>query len=100
MSQLVVLGRRLWIAPEDPHLLPCVAATVRGPRCQNPVEYGQIMTVLEVQLGEAGYVNAYVAFGPDRAVAPRWLAQHCTVHDTPDAVDTDPTELRPFRLDT
>ncbi|MFI1382468.1 hypothetical protein [Embleya sp. NPDC020886] len=58
------------------------------------------MNVLEVRPGEAGYVNAYVAFGPDRAVAPRWLAQHCTVHDTPDAADTDPTELRPFRLDT
>ncbi|MFI1382469.1 hypothetical protein [Embleya sp. NPDC020886] len=41
MSPLVVLGGRLWIAPEDPHLLQCVAATVRNRRCRNPVEYGQ-----------------------------------------------------------
>ncbi|MFI1386377.1 hypothetical protein [Embleya sp. NPDC020886] len=56
------------------------------------------MPVLEVQL--AGYVDAYVPFGADREVAPRWLAQHCPVHDRPDVVDTDPPELRPFHLGT
>ncbi|MFI1386133.1 hypothetical protein [Embleya sp. NPDC020886] len=100
LRELVMLGRRLWIAPIDPHCLQCVAATVRSRRRRNPLEYGQIMTMLQVQLGAVGYVHAYRPFGTDREVASRWLAQHCTVRDTPDAVDTDTTELRPFRLDT
>nr|AAQ93565.1 putative membrane protein [Streptomyces clavuligerus] len=82
---LVVLGRRLWINPGgDAHMLRCVARTRQGRRCQNPVEYGQVLGCYEFQLGSAGYVMAYGSSGGAGAVdADRWLAQHCALHDTP-----------------
>ncbi|MGG2463819.1 hypothetical protein ACO0M4_29160 [Streptomyces sp. RGM 3693] len=100
MRQLVVLRRRLWVNPSgDAHDLQCVARTKKGGRCQNPVEYGQVLGIHEFQLGAAGYVEAY---GTPRRIetadADRWLAQHCTLHDTSDAIDCEATELRRFDI--
>ncbi|WP_328843023.1 hypothetical protein [Streptomyces sp. NBC_00258] len=96
-NPLVVLHGRLWINPSgDAHALQCVARTTKGSRCQNPVEYGQVFGFHEFQLGSAGYAEAY---GPGvGAIADRWLAQHCTLHDTPDVIDCETTELHRFDI--
>ncbi|WP_128380446.1 hypothetical protein [Streptomyces cavernae] len=98
--QLVVLRGRLWINPSgDAHALQCVARTRKGGRCQNPVESGQVLGLHEFQLGSAGYVQAYGSIGGGEAVdVDRWLAQHCTLHDTPDVTDYETTELRRFDI--
>ncbi|WP_229376978.1 hypothetical protein [Streptomyces spirodelae] len=99
-GQLVVLRGRLWVnASGDAHFRQCVARTRKGGRCQNPIEYGQVMGFREFQLGPAGYVYAYGCYGPHGAVDDdRWLAQHCTLHDTPDVVDCETPELRRFDI--
>lgn len=96
-NPLVVLRGRLWINPSgDAHALQCVARTSKGSRCQNPIEYGQVFGLHEFQLGSVGYVDAY---GPGvGTVADRWLAQHCTLHDTPSVIDCEKTELRRFDI--
>ncbi|MFD7685600.1 hypothetical protein [Streptomyces sp. NPDC059781] len=98
--QLVVLRGRLWVNPSgDAHALQCVARTRKGSRCQNPVEYGQLLGLHEFQLGSAGYVQAYGHPGAgDTVDADRWLAQHCTLHDTPDVIDCETPELRRFDI--
>jgi hypothetical protein len=99
-NPLVVLRGRLWINPSgDAHHLQCVARTKKGSRCQNPVEHGQVLGLHEFQLGSAGYVQAYGHPGAGETVdADRWLAQHCTLHDTPDVIDCETTELRRFDI--
>ncbi|MER6655240.1 hypothetical protein ABT248_32465 [Streptomyces sp. NPDC000971] len=100
-NSLVALRGRLWINPAgDAHALQCVARTRKGDRCQNPVEYGQILGHHEFQLGSAGYVQAYGSpWGPDTGVdVDRWLAQHCTTHDSPDVTDAAVPELRRFNV--
>lgn len=98
--QLVVLRGRLWINPSsDAHTLQCVARTRKGGRCQNPVEAVQVLGLHEFQLGSVGYVQAYGSLGGgDSADVGRWLAQHCTVHDTPDVTDDETSELRRFDI--
>ncbi|MEV6810244.1 hypothetical protein [Streptomyces sp. NPDC051132] len=98
--QLVVLRGRLWINPSgDAHTLQCVARTRKGSRCQNLVEYGQLLGFHDFQLGSAGYVQAYGCPGVGDTVAvDRWLAQHCTLHDTPDVTDCAAPELRRFDI--
>ncbi|MCQ9132851.1 hypothetical protein [Streptomyces hilarionis] len=98
--QLVVLRGRLWINPSgDAHALQCVARTKRGSRCQNPVEYGQLLGLHEFQLGSVGYVQAYGSLSAGETVdTDRWLAQHCTLHDTPDVTDCETPELRRFDI--
>ncbi|MEU7377820.1 hypothetical protein [Streptomyces albidoflavus] len=100
-NPLVVLRGRLWVNPGgDPHALQCVAATKKGGRCLNPVEYGQILGFHEFQLGSSGYVEAYGSPGRyDSGVdVDRWLAQHCTTHHSPDTTDVVVPELRRFDL--
>lgn len=95
--QLVVLRGRLWINPSgDASDLQCVARTRKGRRCLNPIEEsGQVLGLHEFQLGSAGYVQAYGSLGGgDTVDVDRWLAQHCTLHDTPDVTDYETTELR------
>ncbi|WP_255311004.1 hypothetical protein [Streptomyces viridosporus] len=98
--QLVVLRGRLWVSPEgDAHALQCVARTRKGSRCQNPVEHGQLLGLHEFRLGSAGYVQAYGHPGAaDTVDADRWLAQHCTLHDIPEAIDCETPELRRFDI--
>ncbi|MFZ3562697.1 hypothetical protein ACOKM5_42960 [Streptomyces sp. BH097] len=97
---LVVLRGRLWINPGgDAHMLQCVARTRKGSRCHNPVEYGQMLGFHEFHLGAAGYVMAYGRpGGGDSVDVDRWLAQHCTLHDTPDVIDCESPELRRFDI--
>lgn len=99
-NQLVVLRGRLWINPSgDAHALQCVARTKKGNRCLNPVENGQVLGFSDFQLGSAGYVGAYGSHGRYETVdVDRWLAQHCTVHDTPDVIDHETAELRRFHI--
>jgi hypothetical protein len=100
-NPLVVLRGRLWVNPGgDVHALRCVARTRKGDRCQNYVEYGQVLGFHEFQLGSAGYVEAYGSRGghDSRVDVDRWLAQHCTTHDGPDVTDVAVSELRRFDL--
>lgn len=99
-KHLVVLRGRLWINHSgDAHALQCVARTKSGARCRNPVEYGQVLSYNEFQLGSAGYVMAYGSLGTiDSVDADRWLAQHCLAHDSPDVIDSEATELRRFDI--
>ncbi|MET8629616.1 hypothetical protein ABZW30_38805 [Kitasatospora sp. NPDC004669] len=93
---LVVLKGCLWIAPIDPHGLQCVARTKQGGLCKNPVSYSQELSWYEFHLGAHGYVDAYD--GQRFKDADRWLAQHCTTHDTLDVIDIAEPELRPFHV--
>lgn len=98
-NPLVVLRGRLWINPSgDAHALQCVARNKKGNRCQNPIEYGQVLGFREFQLGSAGYVDAYGYPGRDGVDVDRWLAEHCTLHDTPEVTDCEVTELRRFDI--
>ncbi|MFE9619640.1 hypothetical protein [Streptomyces sp. NPDC006384] len=59
----------------------------------------QLLGLHEFQLGSAGYVQAYGSLGAgDTVDTDRWLAQHCTLHDTPDVTDCDTPELRRFDI--
>ncbi|MFB7935437.1 hypothetical protein ACFC4C_40750 [Streptomyces sp. NPDC056039] len=96
-----MLRGRLWINPSgDASDLQCVARTRKGRRCLNPIEEsGQVLGLHEFQLGSAGYVQAYGSLGGgDTVDVDRWLAQHCTLHDTPDVTDYETTELRRFDI--
>lgn len=76
-----------------------IALTRRGSRCQNSVEYGQLLGQCESQLGAAGYVTAYGSLGPYDAVdVDQWLAQPCTLHDSTDVIDHETPELRRFDM--
>ncbi|WP_331719435.1 hypothetical protein [Streptomyces sp. NBC_01187] len=76
-----------------------MARTRKGGRCQNPIEFGQVLGLREFQLGRCGYVYAYGYHERfDQVDVDRWLAQHCTLHDTPDAIDCERPELRRFDI--
>ncbi|SNT65871.1 hypothetical protein SAMN05421812_12817 [Asanoa hainanensis] len=93
---LVQLGDRIWYLPDGMIELRCIARVVqKRRRCRNAVETSQMAGWTQLR-SDRGLITVYDCGGLDDATVRRWLEQHCTVHDSPDAVDFSAPEWEPF----
>lgn len=86
------ISGRIWRVS---HPLYCVARTTSAERCRNPLEYGQTGVWTTIPAASGTDVHVY-----DVGDDPRWLSQHCSLHDDSATEDYCPPQWQPYDTET